>query len=106
MRELFAEILDAYGQTVRCKETGESWRAFVQPVRTRRSDEERQSTALGDVDQRLWLYVGPADRPVDREAVIACGQGVYRVRESVTVPFGEEDLYCRAVLAPEREMVV
>ena len=106
MREIFENILAVYGQAVSSAESGESWRAFVQPVRTERSEEERQATALGDVDQRRWLYIGPGDRELRREEVILCGGTAYRVRESVTVPFGEERLYCRGILRLEKERAV
>lgn len=106
MRELFAGILGAYGQEVTCPETGESWRAFVQPVRSVALREERASTVLGDVDQRRWLYIGPADREVERETRLSCGGAAYRVRESAAVPFGDGVLYWRAVLVPEKEAVV
>ena len=102
MRELFAGILGTYGQRVSCPESGESWRAFVQPVKSNASQEERRSTALGDVDRRRWLYIGPADR---EDRLLWEGQ-VYRVRESVLVPFGDAPLYCRAVLVRERVTVV
>ncbi len=106
MRELFAGILGTYGQRVSCPESGKSWRAFVQPVRGQASQEERRSTALGDVDQRRWLYIGPANREVDREDRLLWEGQAYRVRESVLVPFGDAPLYCRAVLVRERETVV
>ena len=105
MREVWAAVLAAYGQQVTSPETGESWRAFVQPVLSRGIREERQSTALGDVDQRRWLYIGPGERALSREERLDCGGRVYRVRESVAVRLGEEILYRRAVLTPEREMV-
>lgn len=105
MRGTWQGILSAYGQTVERTGTGEQWRAFVQPVLAERSEEERRSTALGDVDRRRWLYIGPADRRLERETRLTCGGRTYRVRESVTVQLGEEVLYRRAVLVPEREMV-
>ena len=106
MREVLAGIFGAYGQRVGCPEGGESWRAFVQPMGGNTLQEERRSTALGDVDRRRWLYIGPADREGDREDRLLWEGQVYRVRESVLVPFGDAPLYCRAVLVRERVTVV
>lgn len=106
MREVLAGIFGAYGQRVGCPEGGESWRAFVQPMGGNTLQEERRSTALGDVDHRRWLYIGPADREMGWEERLLWEGRVYRVRESVMVFFGDAPLYCRAVLVREREAAV
>lgn len=98
-------LMAAYGQAVEEPETGARWRAFVQPVRRELSREERAVTALGDVDRRQWLYIGPGDRALDRGQRLRWDGRVYRVRESAPVYAGEQVLYCRAVLLRERECV-
>jgi len=105
MRAALEQILLTYGQTVRAGEDGESWRAFVQPI-TGRSRESRLATPLGDVDQRQWLYIGPAGRRLEREQVLLCQGTRYWVRECVTEFLGDEPLYCRAVLEIEKESAV
>ena len=105
MREALAEILAGYGQTVEEADTGARWRAFVQPVLRSRSEEERGTTALGDVDRRRWLYIGPGDRMLERGQRIRWDGRVYRVRESAAVYAAEQVFYCRAVLLRERESV-
>ena len=81
-------------------------RAFLQPIRKNREELPVTATPLGAVNEQRWLYIGPADRAMERETRLCCGGVFYRVQESVTVPFGEEDLYCRAVLVRAKEMVV
>ena len=108
MRETVSWILEAYGQTVTATVDGEeqTWRAFVQPVLRERSAEERAYTPIGDVDERQWLYIGPADRPLERGERLQWGGKALVVRESAVVYGGTEIIYRRAVLLPDREAAV
>lgn len=109
MREDFAAVLSRWGQTVERTGAGqetERWKAFVQPVLRSQREEERASTPLGDVDERQWLYAGPADIPLERGETLLQGGLAFRVREWTMVFAGEAPLYCRAVLVREKEAVL
>ena len=60
MDHWFEEVLDRYGQSVtvrRGEETVEA-QAFFQPVTQQQEAAPFTVTALGTVDDRLWLYLG------------------------------------------------
>ena len=108
MRDCFPAVLALCGQTVSRELPGQGeqrWKAFVQPVLRRQSGDERTSTPLGNVDERQWLYVGPAEIPLTRGETLVQGNVAFQVRESVTVYAGEEPLYHRAVLRRQKEAV-
>ena len=50
-------LLDQYGQEVAVEQTGQTVRAFLQPIPERREDGPEPS-AIGRLDGRLWLYLG------------------------------------------------
>ena len=108
MRRCFSALLARWGQTV-CRELpgqeAQRWKAFVQPVPGRQGEDERAFTPLGSVDGRQWLYVGPAEIPLERGETLAQGDVTFQVGESVTVYAGEEPLYHRAVLHRQKEAV-
>lgn len=99
-------ILQRWGQDVTREVTGESWRAFVQPVRQKNRQEERMVTPVGDVDQRRWLYIGPGEIPLSWEERLLCGGERFFVRECAAVNLGEKTLYQRAILVKEKEAAV
>lgn len=97
------EIMDRYGQRVTLRRgDGETeTRAFLQPVTERREQEAGEPTALGTVDERLWLYLG-------RETVDAGDRVLWngmelRVRSSRPCYAGETLLYWRASLERAKE---
>ena len=60
MDHWFEEILARYGQAVMVRRGEESIQvqAFFQPVTKQQEAEPFTVTALGTVDDRLWLYLG------------------------------------------------
>ena len=83
MKELIAELFAIYGQVVTAAADGgeQSWQAFVQPILRDRSEEARAYTPIGDVDKRQWLYIGPADRVLQRGDSLRSGGQSFIVRE-------------------------
>lgn len=95
-------ILSRYGQevTVERDETAKTVRAFLQPV-TERGEAGPEPSAIGELDGRLWLYLG-------REALEAgdtvCWDGRrFRVRSGRPHYIGQRLSHWRAVLERARE---
>ena len=95
-------ILARYGQevTVERDGTAEAVRAFLQPVRER-DESVPETTAVGWLDGRLWLYLGKAAvRAGDR----VCWNGRrFRARSGRPHFIGPELSHWRAVLERARE---
>jgi len=105
MRAKMEALFRDFGQDVQRlrEEESEKWNAFVQPVRQQRQEEEFEHTRLGGVDWRRWLYIGPAEKALERGEELFSGGERYRVRESTAVYFGREVLYRRAILCRAKE---
>ncbi len=108
MRARFERILERYGQTVVLtrRESGRetALRAFLQPLLQRREHPPVAATPLGAADRRRWLYIGPGGVPLSPGDRIAWEGRTLRVQEAVPVYWRDEPLYCRAILAPGKEM--
>ncbi len=106
MKEELHSIWEQWGQDVSCEESGETWKAFVQPVRQKNRNEDRAVTPLGDVDWRRWLYLGPGERSLWEGATLLCGGERYTVRERTVEYLGSVILYERAILVKAKEAAV
>ncbi|WP_300412280.1 hypothetical protein [uncultured Oscillibacter sp.] len=95
-------ILRRYGQEATVERDGaaEAVRAFLQPVRER-DESVPETTAVGWLDGRLWLYLG--------KAAVRAGDTVlwngrrFRVRSGRPHYIGTELSHWRAVLERARE---
>ena len=93
-------LLDQYGQEVAVEQTGQTVRAFLQPIPERREDGPEPS-AIGGLDRRLWLYLG--------RTALEAGDGVrwngrrFRVRSGRPHYIGDRLSHWRAVLERARE---
>ncbi len=95
-------ILRRYGQEATVERDGaaEAVRAFLQPVRER-DENVPETTAVGWLDGRLWLYLG--------KAAVRAGDTVlwngrrFRVRSGRPHYIGTELSHWRAVLERARE---
>lgn len=95
-------ILARYGQEVTLERGGgtETVRAFLQPV-TERDERVPETTAVGHLDGRLWLYLGKAALEAG-DAVTWNGRR-FRVRSGRPHYIGAELSHWRAVLERARE---
>ena len=103
MDHWFEEVLDRYGQAVtvrRGDETVEA-RAFFQPVTQQQEAAPFTVTALGTVDDRLWLYLGTQAEECG-DTVIWNGKD-FRVRSSRPYYVGTVLSHWWAMLEAERE---
>lgn len=95
-------ILARYGQEVTVERggTAEAVRAFLQPV-TERGEDGPEPSAIGQLDGRLWLYLG---RTALEEGDTVCWDGRrLRVRSGRPHYIGGELSHWRAVLERARE---
>ena len=103
MKAMMAGLFEAYGQEVVRQETGRRWMAYVQPVRRENKETDIAVTELGDVDHRLWRYIGPADLVLWEGAELLTGGEAFRVRERSRVMLGMDPLYERALMEKAKE---
>lgn len=97
------EIMDRHGQrmTLRRGDGDVETRALLQPVAERREREAGAMTALGAVDERLWLYLGRS--AVDTGDRVSWNGMELRVRSSRPYYAGETLLYWWASLERAKE---
>ena len=90
-------VLQRYGMTVDVIHGGVSSRvkAFFQPMGSKAA--KQVVTPLGITPQDQYLYMGPAQQPVDPDEEIAVDGRVYRVMRSEAVRNGEQIVYRWAV---------
>lgn len=83
MRRAWSEILRRYGQSVTLCRDGErrTVKALVQPVLDR-SREQEAPTPLGVGRQDRFLYLGPAEQPMDTDTEVEWGGRRCRVRRT------------------------
>lgn len=103
MDHWFEEILARYGQNVTVRRGAESiqTQAFIQPVTQQQEAEPFTVTALGSVDDRLWLYLGR--QAVESGDSIAWDGRAFRVRSSRPYYVGQSLSHWWAMLEAERE---
>ena len=106
MRETVEDVFEQYGQWVYRPADGAQWKACVQPVRRKNEEADMAVTELGDVDHRLWLYIGPGDMPLWKSAEILVEDEAFWVRERTQVRLGEMILYERALLEKAKEALL
>ncbi|MCI8970181.1 MAG: hypothetical protein HFF99_01840 [Oscillibacter sp.] len=97
-----ARILERYGQAVTVERKGavEAVRAFLQPL-TERREAGPEPSPIGNVDGRLWLYLG---RTALEAGDLVCWEGRrFRVRSRRPHYIGTELSHWRAVLERARE---
>lgn len=96
------QILNQYGQEVTVERDGmaEAVRAFLQPV-TERSEDGPEPSAIGQLDGRLWLYLGRTALETG-DTVLWNGQR-FRVRSGRPHYIGQRLSHWRAVLERARE---
>ncbi|MEY8401778.1 hypothetical protein AALA54_00350 [Oscillospiraceae bacterium 44-34] len=102
MERLWDDILARFGQDValRGAETA-ACRALVQPLLDKGTDQEVHGP-LGLGRQDRFLYLGPADRPLDLNTVVEWNGRAYRVQAAHRVGEGLCP-HWRAVLRPGEE---
>lgn len=93
MCRIWNSILAQYGQTVRLRQGGEAVqvRAFFQPV-----DEKAPGvnpTALGVAPAGKYLYLGPAEKPLEDVEEIGWDGRSFRVLRHRVYQFGDEVVY-------------
>ena len=95
-------ILNRYGQEVALEreEGTETVRAFLQPI-TERDEAGPETSAIGRLDGRLWLYLGRAAAE-DGDTVLWRGRR-FRVRSGRPHYIGGRLSHWRAVLERARE---
>ena len=83
MEQTWRGILSQYGQevTLRRGEEEASLRAFVQPALDRGKEQE-VPTPLGLGGQDRFLYLGPADHPLDTDTLVEWSGRQFRVRSA------------------------
>lgn len=103
MEQEWAGILARYGQsvTLRRGEEAASLQAFVQPVLDRGKLQEAPSP-LGLERQDRFLYLGPAEYPLDLDTLVEWNGQDYRVRSAHLVGTGVCP-YWWAALSPREE---
>lgn len=106
MKRDFLRLVRHYGCEAALKENGVETlgMAFIQPLRDK--EERTRPTALGRREQGRMLCLcepGLAPESAGEEAQLSCGGKVYRILTAQPVCFGEEKLFCWAVLLPEDE---
>lgn len=100
MEREFARILSRYGQSVNVYDReGQKTlvRAFFQPVRDKGA-EQSVPTPLGRVEQDRFLYLGPAEIPLDGRCRIVVEGESYRVETAQPIYVGETVSHWWAVL--------
>ena len=93
-------ILAQYGQEVAVEQTGQTVRAFLQPIPERREDGPEPS-AIGRLDGRLWLYLGRTALETG-DTVLWAGRR-FRARSGRPFYIGRRLSHWRAVLERARE---
>ena len=93
-------LLDQYGQEVAVEQTGQTVRAFLQPIPERREDGPEPS-AIGRLDGRLWLYLGRT--ALETGDTVLCAGRRFRARSGRPFYIGRRLSHWRAVLERARE---
>lgn len=106
MRRDFLRLVRRYGREVILSEDGVDTlgMAFVQNMREK--EEKHRPTPLGWREQGRMLCLsepGLALEKAGEEAKLLCGGERYRVVTARPEYFGEEKLFCWAILAPDDE---
>jgi hypothetical protein len=107
----FERMLERYGQEVTIYFDGAeaqkvSTRAFIQPVLNRnKSWFQRQYTSLGTTRERLYLYMGAADVPLDQlgQGYLESGEKQFDVGAAEPVFVGTELSHWWALLTLREE---
>lgn len=98
----FSRILARYGQnvTVYTQDVpqGIRTRAFFQPQRDK-GTEQSVPTPLGWAKQDRFLYLGPADIPLDGACKVKVGEEMYQARSVQPIYAGDRLTYWWAVFA-------
>ena len=106
MEQTWRGILGQYGQevTLRQGEKAVSLRAFLQPA-LNGSAEQKLPTPLGLGRKDRFLYLGPADHPLDTDTLVEWNEREFRVQSAHLV--GENVCpHWWAMLYPRDEVVL
>ncbi len=103
MMDWVREVLARYGQetVVRTAEGETTVRAFLQPVAEKREQVPGTMTAIGWIDERLWLYLGQA--AVSEGDTVRWKDMSFRVRSGRPYYIGETMTHWWAALEREKE---
>lgn len=108
MRARLEGMMKAYGQqlTLIRRDSGETAevRAFLQPLLKQNERLPVTATPLGAVDDRRWLYVGPAALELKPGDEIRFRKEHFVAQEAMIVCFQQSALYDRAVLRRKKEV--
>lgn len=110
MKDRLAGLMRRFGQELIIIPAGpgevRTARAFLQPVRKTRQDLPVTASPLGAVCDQRWLCLGPAGMELDPGDRVRSGELRLIVQEALTVRWGQDALYRRAVLRREKEAAV
>ena len=104
----FQAILNTHGKEVQIDtaEGQKTVRAFVQRIRKKETHIPEEETNLGAADLRRWLYIGPADQPLESSSRLSFGGQAYIVQTAEAIYVGTKQTHWWAILQPEREMLI
>ena len=103
----FQAILNTHGKEVQINtaEGQKTVRAFVQKIR-KKETHIPEETNLGAADLRRWLYIGPADQPLESRSRLSFDGQSYIVQTAEAIYVGTKQTHWWAILQPEREMLI
>ena len=101
MKKRWETFLRRYGQTVEVSE--QQCRAILYPLRRKNGEPAMTATPLGAVDQRVWVYLGPAETKLHLGQRLKAAGQEFQVQQAAVMTVGGQGLYCRAVLQSVQE---
>ena len=96
MRQIISNVIQNYGSTVDVvfHEKTQTVRAFLQLVTSKSwQNMERMIPSGGQIKRGQFLYIGPADVPVQEALSLRCGGKRFRVRRADVIHFQDEPLF-------------
>ena len=96
MRKMVAGILRQYGTSMILShgETTKKVRGFFQPVRSKSwQNFTNVATPLGEIPRGQYVYVGPADVPVQQGDMLTVDGSNYIFRRLEPYWYGDEQIY-------------
>ena len=104
MRRMLEHILAQYGSemTLHMAEGERRVRAFLQPVTAKGLEAARRTIQeLGEIPEERYLYIGPAQTPLQEDDSVEFQAERYRVCRAQTLVVADEALYVWALARKE-----